>query len=329
MTETNIEWADRVWNPVTGCTKVSQGCKNCYAEGVANRFWGGRKFTDVQTHADRLDAPLRWRKPARIFVNSMSDLFHEDVPDEFIDRVFAVMALARQHAFLALTKRPARMREYMTMPGLSKRIAERMIADHERLLIKRREILPGNGFGLGGLRVWPLPNVHLGVSVENQQTADERIPLLLQTPAVVRWVSYEPALGPIDFTAIHYTDEDTECVWNALTGEHEVLNSTSPDCVTTAEDGNTRLDWIVVGGESGPRARPFDIAWARQTVQQSKAAGVPVFVKQLGADPRDPHWDMGGMVTLRDSKGGDPSEWPEDLRVREWPPRESGRTRHD
>ena len=192
MSTTNIEWADRVWNPVTGCTKVSPGCKHCYAEGVAHRFWatqypaveietGGpagtmsraRKFTDVMTHPDRLLEPLSWRKPARVFVNSMSDLFHEDVPDDFIDAVWGTMAKCPQHTFQILTKRADRMKAYF----------DKVVADGRAL------------FGEG--RYVPRSNVWLGVSVEDQQRADERIPLLLQTPAAVRFISAEPLLGPV------------------------------------------------------------------------------------------------------------------------------------
>ena len=184
-----IEWTDETWNPVTGCTKVSQGCKNCYAERQWPRMvrlipsYAGREFTDVRTHADRLDKPLRWQKPRRIFVNSMSDLFHEDVPDEFIDQVFAVMALAPQHTFQVLTKRAHRMREYLSD---SMRL--------EKIYIQWNSVsgLPREAQG------WPLPNVWMGVSIEDQPTADARIVELLETPASVRWISAEPLLGPVN-----------------------------------------------------------------------------------------------------------------------------------
>lgn len=216
---TKIEWTDATWNPVTGCAKVSQGCKNCYAErdwkrlsAMPQTVYFGRKFTDVATHNDRLGQPLRWKRPRRIFVNSMSDLFHLDVPDDFIERVFAVMAHAKQHTFQVLTKRPDRMRH-----------VARYIAD-----INGR----------------PLPNVWLGVSVEDQETADERIPILLDTPAAVRWISAEPLLGPINL--------------------HE------------------RLDWVVAGGESGPNARPMHPDWLRSLRDQCNAAGVDFLFKQWG-----------------------------------------------
>jgi len=222
---TKIEWTDRTWNAVTGCTKVSAGCKHCYAEVMAKRTFRvlyppveciagpmtrehaaglpalrQRRFTDVQCHPDRLDAPLRWRKPSMVFVNSMSDLFHEDVPDAFIDQVFAVMHLARLagHVFQVLTKRPERMRAYLsdrtrhiTIDGALLRVCNDSGLSAPCLT---QPTVPG------GVEGWPLPHVWLGVSVEDQATADARIPLLLQTPAAVRFVSCEPLLGPIDLS---------------------------------------------------------------------------------------------------------------------------------
>lgn len=173
---TKIQWTDETWNPVTGCTKVSQGCKHCYAERVFPRAYAktGRCFTDVRTHPERLDQPLRWKKPRRVFVNSMSDLFHEDVPDEFIDKVWEIMANAPDHTFQILTKRPARMLAWTGGVDAGK---------------WPMWLLP-----------WPLPNVWLGVSVEDQATADERIPPLLRTAAAVRFISLEPCLGPVDLS---------------------------------------------------------------------------------------------------------------------------------
>jgi protein gp37 len=179
-----IEWTDATWNPVTGCTKVSQGCKNCYAERDWARLSANpksvyylRKFTDVAVHPARLEAPLRWSKPRRIFVNSMSDLFHEVVPDAFLDKVFAVMALSQSHTFQVLTKRPHRMLKYLSQQPLARRRWE----DEVRCM---------QAGELRGCSPPPvLPNVWLGVSVEDQTTADARIPLLLQTPAAVRWIS--------------------------------------------------------------------------------------------------------------------------------------------
>lgn len=184
--KTHIEWTDATWNPVTGCTKVSAGCKHCYAErdwarlsaNPKTRYYG-RAFTDVRCHGDVLDLPERWQRPRRIFVNSMSDLFHEAVPDEFIDEVFAAMARSPQHVFQILTKRPARMLAYLAQ-------AEGQIRD----LVKYEPTAEA--------MQWPLPAVHLGVSIEDQPSADERISQLLQTPAAVRWISAEPLLSAVD-----------------------------------------------------------------------------------------------------------------------------------
>lgn len=333
MADTNIEWTDRVWNPVTGCTKVSQGCRHCYAETVANRFWHHqyvhtaargfipvkaysadaltgtpRQFTDVMTHEDRLREPLKWKKPQRVFVNSMSDLFHEDVPDAFIDQVFAVMALAPQHTFQVLTKRPERMLAFFADVPFRQ----------EMIGIEAERLSGLSRYNDTAAPRWPIPLAHvwMGVSVEDQQTADERIPLLLQTPASVRFVSAEPLLRTVDLEG-----------W---IGRHAFGD-------TNNVSGG--LDWVIVGGESGPGARPCDVAWVRSIVQQCQAAAVPVFVKQLGARPFDGSIDrasvdysthavgaINGVVYLRhieSRKGADPSEWPEDLRVRQMPFRES------
>jgi protein gp37 len=283
---------------------VSEGCRNCYAERLAARMsgpgqWGegfagwspsrrqpGRRphWTGlVELVHKMLTLPLRWRRPRLVFVNSMSDLFHEALPDHELDQVFAVMALARRHTFQILTKRPARMVAYLD------RLA------HSIAPLEQAARLVGHTFAYEGrsLLPWPIPNVWLGVSVEDQQTADQRIPFLLETPAFLRFVSYEPALGPVDFRS--YLD---------------------------------RLNWIIVGGESGPGARPFDVAWARTVIRQSRAVGASCFVKQLGARPYDgePQADglglsVGGIkLDLESAKGGIPDEWPEDLRVRELPP---------
>jgi protein gp37 len=258
--KTGIEWTEATWNPVTGCSKVSQGCKHCYAERDWPRMqhvpaYAGRKFTDVACHPDRLDIPLRWTKPRLIFVNSMSDLFHESVPDDFIDRVFAVMALAKQHTFQVLTKRPERMLAYLSDLGL------------------RAELIGIEAEAIGGIdrhtedlkQRWPLPlqNVWLGVSVEDQKAADERIPLLLQTPAAVRWISAEPLLGPIDLR------RSTGYPW--IGGKF-----------ADGRKFDGLLDWVVVGGESGNNARPMHPNWARGLRDQCAAAEVPFLFKQWG-----------------------------------------------
>lgn len=318
MNESQIQWTDKTWNPVRGCSLVSAGCKNCYAMKQAHRFSGpGGKYeglTELGPNGPRwngkirlvpeaLEQPLRLRKPSRIFVNSMSDLFHESVSDEFIARVFSVMAEADRHTFQVLTKRPERMAA--TVRTIKRVVAE----DWERFD--------------GGRFTWPLPNIWLGVSVEDQKTADQRIPLLLQTPAAVRFVSYEPALGPVHFGGALYRRLGCEGA------------QPDPECLE-CRDACGKLDWIIVGGESGPKARPFELAWARQTVSQCKAAGVPVFVKQIGSHPfserQEPGWatlykDRHGQEPsghfaphfLNDSHGGNWDEWPEDLRVRQFP----------
>ncbi len=290
--KTGIAWTDASWNPVTGCTKVSQGCKHCYAEREWARLtantkataYYGRAFTDVACHEDRLDQPLRWSKPRMIFVNSMSDLFHEDVPDEFIDRVFAVMALAEKHTFQVLTKRPERMRRWFDV-GHDNR--EHAVGQ------AMREIAASRGGDDAGLPEWPLPNVWLGVSIEDQTTADERIPLLLQTPATVRWVSAEPLLGAVDLERVawpnkcgHRVDVLRGGYWNKA---HCIALGPSADLgeakggFTNHSDFPATLDWIVCGGESGgPKARPMHPDWAEDLQSQCEEAGIPFFFKQWG-----------------------------------------------
>lgn len=313
--KTKIQWTDASWNPVTGCSKVSQGCKNCYAlrdwpRLAANpkTIYYGRDFTDVQVHPERFDQPLRWAKPRKVFVNSMSDLFHDKVPYWDIVRIFAIMGLCfvmdRKHVFQILTKRPERM---------SKILSDDAFLTHVTIKMKQHgPSLPGENSS----PTWPLPNVWLGVSVEDQETADERIPWLLATPDAVRWVSYEPALGPVNFER-HF-------------------KRFHPGATPISTPG---LDWIVVGGESGPRARDFHVDWARSTVSQCKAAGVACFVKQLGAMPllahrtySPPKIEADGKTCaedwlyakLQDRHGGDMAEWPQDIRVREWPETQHG-----
>lgn len=261
--KSGIEWTSATWNPVTGCAKVSQGCKNCYAERDWARLqhlpaYSGRAFTDVATHPDRLDQPLRWQRPRRIFVNSMSDLFHADVPFEFIDRVFAVAALCPQHTFQILTKRPERMREYLR--GLTVlRIAA------AAYFVGRPSVFDGTDF----------PNVHLGVSVEDQATADARIPILLNTPASVRWISAEPLLGRVDLC------EPLGMWWNQ-TMECFEANGACGFNRNPRNHADTAIDWVVAGGESGPKARPTHPDWVRSLRDQCRAAGVPFFFKQWG-----------------------------------------------
>lgn len=296
--KTSIEWTDMSWNPVRGCSLVSAGCQNCYAMKTAHRFnkhgmaydglteigpQGPRWNGTIRLVPELLDEPLHWKKSQRVFVNSMSDLFHEDVPDEFLHEVFAVMAVTPQHTYQVLTKRPERMRSVLSdnddklfwalVEGNAQRMYSGLHPEADREAISM-------GLAVNGL----LPNVWLGVSVEDQAAADERIPMLLQTPAAVRWISAEPLLGPV------YVSHST-----LLEG----------------------IDWIVVGGESGPGARPCDLSWVRSLKAQCQAAQVSVFVKQLGSHPCEV--DMNSKIILSDKKGGDLDEWPNDLRVREWP----------
>ncbi len=277
---TKIEWCDVTWNPVTGCTKISAGCKHCYAERFAERFRGvpGHPYEhgfDVTLKPHRLLEPLKWRRPRRVFVNSMSDLFHRDVPDWFIDHVFAIMALCRQHTFLVLTKRQERMRDYIMGMGCSgdlSRLGSIAVAQTGSPCAAHIEDDD-----------WPLPNVWLGVSVENQAAADERIPLLLGTPGAVRFVSAEPLLGPVDLDAIP-----------RLSG----------DGYLRPLDGRFRtLDWVIAGGESGPKSRPMELEWARFLRDQCGQAQVPFFMKQITERGRKLPFDT----------------WPMDLRVRDFP----------
>jgi protein gp37 len=235
-TRTSIEWtrADdgapgRTWNPVTGCTKVSPGCDHCYAESIARRFAGTKAFPHgfaLTLHPERLGDPGRWRAPSRVFVNSMSDLFHQDVPDGFIAKVFAVMARAERHTFQILTKRPARMRALLSDGGQALMEA----TTDEETALSLYDCW------------WPLPNVWLGVSVETQHWAQLRIPALLETPAEVRFVSAEPLLGALDLRRI----ATRHSVLDALTGD--VADPVDGAVYTAAP---AALDWVITGAESG------------------------------------------------------------------------------
>lgn len=262
---TGIEWTDATWNPVTGCTKVSPGCDHCYAETFAERWRGtpGHYYEngfDVQLRPDKLELPLSWRKPKRVFVNSMSDLFHDSVPDEYIARVFAVMALAERHTFQVLTKRHARMRSLLRSDAFWK------AADISRSSGVARLDAAGNP---------TLTNIWLGVSAENQQWADIRIPALLDTPAAVRFVSAEPLLGHIEFEfENHYAPDHSNCS-GLVSPAHE------PAC--GREPGrHWGIDWVIVGGESGRGARPMHPQWARDIRDQCQNAGVAFLFKQWG-----------------------------------------------
>lgn len=294
MTKTTIEWTNETWNPVTGCSKVSQGCKHCYAERLFPRPYPGRAFTDVRCHPDRLASPFHWKKPRRIFVNSMSDLFHEDVPDEFIDQVFAVMALTPEHTYQVLTKRPERMLKYMSSRYECEGPRYRLSHAVDPSWFGHEIFHDGISADIHDAG-WPLPNVWLGVSVEDQTTADERIPLLLQTPAAIRFVNCEPLLGEIDLQSI-----DLGCLinyWlNALTGQ---VGSSDESMSSSYAPFN----WVIAGGESGPHARDTDLDWMRFLRDQCRVDGVPFFVKQIT--------ERGRKIPFEN--------WPSDLRIRLYP----------
>lgn len=267
-----IEWTEATWNPLRGCSRVSAGCQHCYAERVAARFSGpGMPYEGLIHPSTRgwngtvrlvpevLDQPLRWKRPRRIFVNSMSDLFHESVSDATIAAVFGVMAAAPQHTFQVLTKRPERALRWFA--GMADHPREKLHECVKGALGYHHPCRPAINAG-----AWPLPNVWLGVSVEDQAAADERIPLLLQCPAAVRWLSCEPLLGRVDLRS-HLKSRATP----------------GPDHQFGDRLGHAgRLHWIVAGGESGPGARPMHPDWARSLRDQCAAAGVPFFFKQWG-----------------------------------------------
>lgn len=278
--KSTIEWTDATWNPITGCTLMSEGCRHCYAatlaatrlknhpsrSGLARiNAAGEAKFTgEVRLNEGWLDQPLRWKRPRRIFVCAHGDLFHEAVPDEWIDRVFAVMALAPRHTFQVLTKRPERASEYMSDPA--RRLSAASVA----------ACMHATGawsFPDDISLLWPLPNVWLGTSIEDQATADARIPHLLATPAAVRFVSAEPLLGPVSLDdmcdGVKFVDALRGNWWHDSEPPH-------------IESGKPRLDWVIVGGESGKHARPMHPDWARSLRDQCVAAGVPFFFKQWG-----------------------------------------------
>jgi protein gp37 len=246
---TKIEWATETWNPITGCTKISEGCQHCYAERMSKRLAGRFGYPAdepfrVTLHEDRLSAPLRWRKPRRVFVCSMGDLFHEDVPYSTIDRIWRVMDNTPQHTYLILTKRPQRMADYWA----------------------------GRGARSMAMGV-PFSNVWFGVTVENQKRADERIPILLQTPAAVRFVSAEPLLEGI-FLLIRRCPQKDQC--NFWRPEYQ-------GCAGCGTSQDLGIDWLIAGAETGPGARPMDPQWAEWLLEQCHQAGTPFFYKR-GSD---------------------------------------------
>lgn len=308
--KSKIEWTDATWNIITGCTLVDEGCRNCYAahlianwpaignhpsrKGLARKNAAGEaKFTgEVRFNEAWLDQPLRWKKPRRIFVCAHGDLFHEAVPDEWIDRVFAVMALAPQHTFQVLTKRPDRAREYLDSPTRWATVLPTEVLSRSTEAARREH--------------WPLPNVWLGTSISDQASADLRIPPLLGAPAAVRFVSAEPLLGPVDLTRVG-TKESVRSAFPELAARlashmrpyaisglqiqalgklHQAITYyQTPEHMGGFEVGSRyypRLDWVIVGGESGPHARPMHPDWARSLRDQCVAAGVAFNFKQWG-----------------------------------------------
>lgn len=273
----SIDWTDATWNPVSGCSKVSPGCNHCYAETLSLRFgWSKYPWSEqwaaqnVVLKPERLDQPLRWRRPRRVFVNSMSDLFHPQVPFEFIDRVFAVMVLAHRHTFQVLTKRPERMAQYL-----------RDYAAGGRHIWEACQATPMPGGRDKPAGSWPIRNVWLGTSVEDQKRADERIPHLMKCPAAVRFLSCEPLLGPVNLKAIAVGDD----VMDAVCGWVGRFDGFTQDGRGGEEPSAARVDWVIAGGESGPHARACDEQWLRDLRDQCVAAGVAYFLKQLGGHP--------------------------------------------
>lgn len=304
---THIEWTDATWSVVSGCTRTSEGCQRCYIDRTPPLRMARRRFdgdhigatTGVMLHPERFAVPLSWRKPRKVFVCSLADLFHDEVPDEHIASTFAVMALAPQHTFQVLTKRHARLRALLSSDAFTARVADiaylmafgehprvtgRAEAAARRTYLSWESVFPSPS--VVGALPWPLPNVHVGVSVESQKWTI-RLDALRETPAVVRWVSAEPLLSGLDLTA-HLS-------W---------------------------LSWVVAGGESGPGARPAHPDWFRSLRDQCAATGVPYLFKQRGEWtwsepgafrlPSRPLTDRvavmhpGGMVALTKSNPFDP-----------------------
>lgn len=284
---TSIEWtrgldgrSGATWNPVTGCWELSPGCDNCYAKRFAERFRGvpGHPFEhgfDLQVRPDRLTEPFHWRRPRLVFVNSMSDLFHKDIPDEYIANVFAVMAATPQHIYQLLTKRHGRMRSLLSSPEFAAEVfrAGRMggsgwSSDRTFVADTAEQWAENN---------WPLRNLWLGVSVENQRWADIRIPALLDTPAAVHWLSCEPLLGPVSIS--RWLDQHGP--WHYMQGG--VLCACGAPVDRNERCTGDQIDWVVVGGESGPGARPMHPQWARRLRDECTEYRTPYFFKQWGA----------------------------------------------
>lgn len=327
---TKIEWTDATWNPITGCSVVSPGCTNCYAMKLAGTrlqhhpsragltnptksgpVWNGK----VRLNRNWLGQPLEWKKPRMVFVCAHSDLFHDEVPDEWILDIYTIMAIAQQHTFQVLTKRADRMHHFLSRSDL----LEEIYANWYTFSGNAREVW-----------TWPLPNVWLGVSVEDQKRANERIPLLLDTPAAIRWISAEPLLGPLDLNSnmggtqwiggqrgcggTHRHDRrDGEVI-------HGVMHVVDPLTAYHHHDDRCApgLDWVVTGGESGTAARAMQPDWARSLRDQCSAAKVPFFFKQWGnyapllsATTKDTMYRAAKSIAGRLLDGREHNEMPE------------------
>lgn len=270
-TTSKIEWTEKTWNPITGCTQVSAGCLNCYAKRlIETRLKHKPRFKkngfEVTIHRDRFDQPTRWAKPRMVFVCSMGDLFHEDVPTPVIFELLEVMRSCPRHTFQVLTKRAQRMQQ--------------VVVSWTYQLHQQMPEAP-----------WVHHNIWFGVTAENERRLDERLPDLVRTPAIVRFLSLEPLLEPINLGLPGTVPKSWDPAGYQLVGD--------------------KIDWVIVGGESGFAARMCDPDWIRDVIEQCRDMDVPVFVKQLGTE-----WARGRSGAR---KGGLMSDWPEDLRVREWP----------
>lgn len=288
MDKTKIEWADTTWNAVIGCQKISAGCKNCYAEVEAERRRGTAGFPngfDLTLKEHRLADPLRWTRPRKVFVNSLSDLFWEKIPFEYVAATYGVMAAAGSHTFQVLTKRPWHAQEFFWK--VEDRAREADLSVNEYLLLMaaihleqyeefyHAKRVRGLAESLGSHMPWPLSNVHLGVSVEDGRVL-HRVEHLRHLPAAVRFLSVEPLIGPLDGADF------------------------------------SGMDWVIIGGESGLKARPMEESWLEQAVVTAQSAGAAIFVKQMGSV-----WAK--QNGAKHPKGGDPDEWPERYRIREFP----------
>ncbi len=261
--KSKIEWTEATWNPWHGCHKVSAGCKNCYMFRDKKRY--GQDPNVVVRSKTKFYDPLKWSEPRTIFTCSWSDFFIEEA-DAWRDEAFAIMALTPQHTYQVLTKRPEQMAEY--------------ISREDQMAIAKACARLSEKFNLPNANVdWPLPNVWLGVSIEDQATADERIPILLETEAAIRWLSVEPLLGPINLTQRPMVDG---VWWNALTGREYLSDGREVVYTPDFQGQDNKIDWVIVGGESGKHARPMHPDWARSLRDQCVADGVPFFFKQWG-----------------------------------------------